>query len=168
MSLLRLLLLPLAILALLVLLGLVSLSSPASAHVCSGGQRTSLPPGTNTGTPAITPECNAAIAVSVSDVQTYIQAHGFVGGAVIPYHTLHILSIQLMTPQQADAQGAELDGYTATTMVYVVKMVGPFYTTHEITLVGGPSTSLVGDEIFDAHTGNMLEWGAAQSINDGI
>ncbi|HLW02582.1 MAG TPA: hypothetical protein VKT82_28270 [Ktedonobacterales bacterium] len=30
------------------------------------------------------------------------------------------------------------------------------------------SFSLVGDDIFDAHTGNMLEWGAAQSINDGI
>lgn len=103
----------------------------------------------------------ATITFSIQDVQTYVLAHGFVGGAVVPGHKLTILSIKLMTPQQADAQGAELGAYTTTIMVYVVGMKGPFYTTNVKSMVstGANNTTLKGYEIFDAHTGDMLEWG---------
>lgn len=167
-----LLLLSLIGLAVLVLLSLALLSSQTSANSNPPAppelQRALSPTGPNTGMPAITPKSNAAIAFSASDVQTFIQTHGFMSGAVVPGHTLKILSIQLMTPQQADAQGAELVAYTGTKMVYVAKVEGPFYNTNVKTFANGPSTSLVGYEIFDAHTGNMLEWDAAQRLNDGI
>lgn len=168
----RLLLLPVIGLVVLVLLSLALLSSRTNANGTPTAppelQRALSPTGSNTGMPAIIPKSNAAIAFSASDVKTYIQAHGFMSGAVVPGHTLKILSIQLMTPQQADAHGAELVSYTSTKMVYVVKMEGPFYNTNVKTLANGPVTSLVGYEIFDAHTGNMLEWDASQSLNDGI
>jgi hypothetical protein len=168
----RLMLLPLAGLVVLVVMGVVFLTLQTNAN-----STPTVPPeirqaqfhtGSNTGMTAITPKSNAAIAFSTSDVQAFIQAHGFMGGAVVSGHTLKILSIQLLTPQQADAWGAELTAYTSTKMVYVVKMEGPFHNTNVKTLAGGPSTSLVGYEIFDAHTGNMLEWDATQSVNDGI
>lgn len=168
----RLLLLPVIGLVVLVLLSLALLSSRTNANSTPTAppelQRALSPTGSNTGMTAIIPKSNAAIAFSASDVKTYIQAHGFMSGAVVPGHTLKILSIQLMTLQQADAHGAELVSYTSTKMVYVVKMEGPFYNTNVKTLANGPVTSLVGYEIFDAHTGNMLEWDASQSLNDGI
>jgi hypothetical protein len=108
----------------------------------------------------LAPDNPSAITFSTQDVQEYVLAHGFVGGATVPGHKLRILSIQLMTPQQADAQGAELEAYTTTTMVYVVKMKGPFYTTNASRPVPTTNnTTLTGYEIFDAHTGDTLEWG---------
>lgn len=168
----RLLLLSIIGLAALVVLSLALISSQTRANgsppVPPELQRALSPTGPNTGMPAITPKSNAAIAFSASAVRAYIQAHGFMSGAVVHGHTLKILSIQLMTPRQADIQGAELVAYTGTKMVYVVKMEGPFYNTNVKTFANGPATSLVGYEIFDAHTGNMLEWDASQSLNDGI
>ncbi len=163
----RLVLLPLACLIALVVVGFVFSSSQAAADVPAAGQQVSLPPGANTGAPAITPRSDADIAFSASDVRAFIQAHGFIGGPVVSGHTLQILSIQLMTPQQANAQGADLTGYAAK-MVYAVKMKGPFLGTNVKGISPGIQTYLIGYEIFDAHTGNMLEWGATQSVDDGI
>lgn len=109
--------------------------------------------------PGITPKTTAAVAFSVQDVQQYVLTHAFPAGAVVPGHIIKILSIKLMTRQQADQQGLELQAYTTTNMVYVVSVQGPFYTTYVKTLVGGPRTALEGYEIFDAHTGDILEWG---------
>jgi hypothetical protein len=108
---------------------------------------------------AITPKSNAVVAFSAQDVQQYMLTHQFPAGAVVPGHTIKILSIKLMTRQQADAQGHELAVYTATKMVYVVTVEGLFYTTYVKAPVGGiSSTALYGGEVFDAHTGDMLEW----------
>ena len=168
----RLVILPLAGLVALAVLSIGLLSSQAAAngtsHVPPDAPLVRTPPGPSTGMPAIAPRSNAAVALSVSDVQTFVEAHGFRGGAAVPGHAVTILSIRLMTRQQANALGAELAAYTNTTMVYVVKMEGPFYNTNVKTIAGGPTTSLVGYEIFDAHTGNMLEWGVSQSLQDGI
>ena len=109
--------------------------------------------------PGITPKTNAAVAFGTQDVQQYVLTHEFPAGAVVPGHTIKIISIKLMTRQQADEQGHELDAYTTTNMVYVVYVDGPFYTTYVKTLVGVTSTVLEGYEIFDAHTGDVLEWG---------
>ncbi len=109
--------------------------------------------------PGITPKSNAAVAFSTQDVQLYLLTHQFPAGAVVPGHTIKILSIKLMTRQQADKQGHELGAYSKTNMVYVVSVEGPFYTTYVKTLVGPPPTVLDGYEVFDAHTGDILEWG---------
>lgn len=105
----------------------------------------------------------SVIAFSTQDVRMYILAHGFIGGPVVPGHTLKILSIQLMTPQQADNQGAELGAYTTTKLVFVVHMEGPFYTTNVKSPISMSAnrTASTGYEIFDAHTGDMLEWGCS-------
>src|SRR5579883_37567 len=83
------------------------------------------------------------------------------GGHVVPGHTLKILSIRLMTPQQADNQGAESGAYTATKMVFVVNMEGPFYATNVKSPISGSAdlTRLSGYEFFVAHSGDMLVWG---------
>ncbi len=109
--------------------------------------------------PGITPRTNAAVAFSTQDVQQYVLTHEFPAGAVVAGHTIKILNINLMTRQQADEQGHELQAYTTTNMVYVVYVEGPFYTTYVKTLVGVPPNVLEGYEVFDAHTGDILEWG---------
>lgn len=107
----------------------------------------------------IIPKSHAAVAFSTQNVQQYVLTHRFPGGAVVAGHTIKIISIKLMTRQQADAQGAELAAYATTNMVYVVNIEGPFYTTYVKALGSISSTVLKGYEIFDAHTGDTLEWG---------
>lgn len=163
----RFLLLPIVGLIGLIVLGIALVASPVGATHLPKPPVFYQTPGPMHPAPGLVPArgldlTNAStISFSTQDVQAYILAHGFVGGAVVPGHTLKIVSIQLMTPQQADAQGAELEAYTTTTKVYVVKMEGPFYTTNAKSMVSTESnnTTLQGYEIFDAHTGDMLEWG---------
>ena len=157
----RLLLLPAVGLVAFVLLGVIFLTSQAGASRPSGPPVLYQTPGPMRPARGIVPKSQSAIAFSTQDVQAYVLTHGFPGGAVVPRHALKILSIQLMTPQQADAQGAELEAYTTTRMVYVVKMEGPFYTAnaHLVVSSAANSTTLTGYEIFDAHTGDVLEWG---------
>lgn len=107
----------------------------------------------------ITPKTHAAIAFSVQDVQHYVLTHEFPAGAVVPGHTIKILSIKLMTRQQADEQGHELEAYSTTKWVYVVTLAGPFYTSYVKSPVNSSSTVPEGYEVFDAHTGDTLEWG---------
>ena len=92
-------------------------------------------------------------------MQQYVLTHEFPAGAVVPGHSIKILSIELMTCQQADEQGHELQTYTMTNMVYIVYVDGPFYTMYAKTFVGVTPIVLEGYEIFDAHTGDILEWG---------
>lgn len=112
------------------------------------------PPGANLTDPS-------SITFSTQDVQAYVLTHGFTGGAVVPGHTLKILSIQLLTREQADAQDyAGLERNTTLKWVYVVKMQGPFYTTNFKAPVPGPATVPTGFEIFDAHYGDQIGWGS--------
>ncbi|HLG61153.1 MAG TPA: hypothetical protein VKY19_04415 [Ktedonosporobacter sp.] len=74
-------------------------------------------------------------------------------------HTIKVISVTLMTRQQAIDQGAELQSYSSTGMVYKVILEGPFATTNILAPVSVSSTVSRGYEIFDAHTGDLLEWG---------
>ena len=159
----RLLLLPAIGLVAFALLAVAIFGSQASAAKLQGPPVLYQTPAPMRPAPGLIPpsglgtESPSAITFSIQDVRTYVLAHGFIGGAIVPGHTLRILSIQLMTPPQADPQ---LETYTTTTMVYVVKMEGPFYTTNAALI--NPTThntTLTGYEIFDAHTGDTLEWG---------
>lgn len=107
----------------------------------------------------ITPRTNAAIAFSVQNVEQYVLTHEFASGAVVPGHTIKIVSIKLMTRRQANEQGHELTTDFSTQWVYVVTLAGPFYTTYVKALGSFPSTVPQGCEVFDAHTGDLLEWG---------
>jgi len=107
----------------------------------------------------ITPKTNAAIAFSVQDVQNYVLTHEFASGEIVPGYTIKIISIKLMKRQQADEQGHELGAYSTTKWVYVVTLEGPFYTTYVKSPVNSSQTVPQGYEVFDAHTGDTLEWG---------
>lgn len=163
----RLLLVPIVGLIAFILLGIALLAPPAGATHLPKPPVFYQTPGPMRPAPGLVPARGlvltnpSTVSFSTQDVQAYVLAHGFVGGAIVPGHTLTIVSIQLMTPQQADAQGSELEAYTTTKMVYVVKMKGPFYTTNVKSMVstGANNTTPQGYEIFDAHTGDMLEWG---------
>lgn len=157
----RLMLLPVLGLIALALLGVAFYTSQAGATRPSDPPVLYRTPGPNHAAPGLVPPAGSDpnFTFSTQDVQAYVLAHGFVGGSIVPGHTLKILSIQLITPQQADAQGSELEAYTTTKMVYVVKMQGPFYTTNAKVPVPIAATTPTGYEIFDAHTGDMLEWG---------
>lgn len=122
----------------------------SSAHTNSGPMR-----------PAhgMTPKSNAAIAFSTQEVQQYALSHPFPAGAVVAGHTIKVISIALMTRQQAIDQRAELQTYSTTDMVYKVILEGPFATTNILAPVPVSSTVSRGYEIFDAHTGDLLEWG---------
>ncbi|MGB8348538.1 MAG: hypothetical protein WCD86_26905 [Ktedonobacteraceae bacterium] len=125
----------------------------------SGAAQTSAHPRPMQPASGITPKTNAAIAFSTQDVQQYVLTHEFPSGAVVPGHTIKILSIKLMTRQQADEQGHELGAYSTTKWVYVVTVEGPFYTTYVKSPVNSSQTVPQGYEVFDAHTGDTLEWG---------
>jgi hypothetical protein len=125
----------------------------------SGAAQTSIHPRPLPPRSGITPKSNAAIAFSMQDVEQYVLTHEFASGAIVPGHTIKILSIKLMTRQQADEQGHELGAYRSTKWVYVVTLARPFYTTYVKTLGSFPSTVPQGYEVFDAHTGDLLEWG---------
>ncbi|HEU5230289.1 MAG TPA: hypothetical protein VFU49_20895 [Ktedonobacteraceae bacterium] len=109
--------------------------------------------------PGMTPKSSAAIAFSTQDVQQYALSHPFPGGAVMAGHTIKVQSVTLMTRQQAINQGAELQAYSTTDMVYKVVLEGPFATTYVLAPVPVSPTVSQGYEIFDAHTGDLLEWG---------
>ncbi len=105
----RFLLLPIVGLIGLIVLGVALLTSSAGATPLSKPPVFYRTPGPMRPAPGLVPangvdSTNAsAISFSTQDVQTYVLAHGFVGGPVVPGHTLKIVSIQLITPQQADA-----------------------------------------------------------------
>ena len=134
----RLLILPAAGLVAFILLGVVFLFSPTSATKLAGPPVLYQTPGPMYPAHGIVPNNQASIVVSTQDVRAYVLAHGFIDGATVAGHTLKILSIQLMTPQEADVQGAELGAYKTTKMVYVVKMEGILYNERQI---DGPDDS---------------------------
>lgn len=149
----------LALIAFIAIAGAVLALVIFSPGSVSGAAQTSAHPRPLKPASGITPKSKAAIAFSVQDVQQYVLTHEFPAGAIVPGHTIKILSIKLMMRQQADKQGYELETYTTTNWVYVVTVEGPFYTTYVKALGTFPSTVSQGEEIFDAHTGDTLEWG---------
>lgn len=143
----------------LVIVGAILVMSALFPESVNGAPKSHISPPLLQPASGIIPKTDAAIAFSTTDVKQYILTHQFPGGAVVPGHTIKILSIKLLTRQQADMQGSELQTYMTTHWVYVVTLEGPFYTTY-VKAVGSISPTVPkGYEVFDAHTGDTLEWG---------
>jgi len=117
------------------------------------------PPGTS----AISPRTNAPVAFTAADVAQYIKINGFAGGPVVSGSHLVIEKILFITSKQASAltQGENV-GRPDNAIVCYVQLRGPFIPG-ELDVpygVSNPNATLLrGYEIFDAHTGNFLEWG---------
>lgn len=114
------------------------------------------------GTAAITPRTNAPVAYTAADVAQYIKENGFAGGPVVSGSHLVIEKILFITSKQASAltQGESV-GRPDNAIVCYVQLRGPFYPDVDVPygVSNANITLLRGFEIFDAHTGNMLEWG---------
>lgn len=141
----------------------------ALAATPTPGRIGDLPPGTpNTsppGGPAITPHLdpttNGGAAFTVADVQQYVLAHGCPCGALVPGAHLTIVKILFVTSQEASAllNGEYVERPDNYIVCYVL-MHGPFYPAFSVPYGAKlPPTIDSGYEIFDAQTGNMLQYG---------
>lgn len=99
--------------------------------------------------------------ITLAQVRQYVITNPFPGGPTISGQAPQIVSIQLVTSLQAEQLlNGEETGLPANAMVYLVILHGPFILTN----VHSPAPikmqpSPGGFEVFDAQTGNMLEWG---------
>ena len=103
--------------------------------------------------------------LAVADVQQYVTTHPFPGGPTASGQPPIVVTIQLVTSQQASViMGGESTGLPDNAPVYYVKLQGPFLMENEHLLPGAttPTSNLV-EEVFDAHTGNLLVWGSTGS-----
>src|SRR5579871_4813587 len=100
-------------------------------------------------------------AFTQADVTTYFQKYGFL--PLAPGAHLQILTIQFVSAKQASQlMDGESVGRPDDYLVCYVKVQGPFLLTGipvppEAKKV--PTTARYGDEVFDAHTGNLIVWG---------
>jgi hypothetical protein len=96
-------------------------------------------------------------------VESYVQTHPFPGGPTASGQAPPIMTLQLTTSQKASQiMGGEYVGLSANASVYYVLLKGPFVMKY-IPVPPGvqiPTANLV-EEVFDAHTGNLLVWGIA-------
>jgi hypothetical protein len=120
------------------------------------------------GAPAITPHLDAAThegaTFTAADVQQFIQAHGYAGGATVSGGPPTIEKILFITSKQAsNLLNGEDIGRPDNALVCYVALRGPFYSS--ITAPYGVTpppnwTEEAGYEVFDAVTGNLLLYGA--------
>jgi hypothetical protein len=100
--------------------------------------------------------------LTVADVQQYVDTHQFPGGPTIKGVQLKIVLLQLMTSQEASIQMKGEDiGLPDNAKVYYVEVSGPFIMEGVLTVSSpkNPQTFDLGEEAFDAQTGNLLVWG---------
>lgn len=121
------------------------------------------------GNPAIKPHLaqnGAGPAFTQADVAAYLEKYGFFSGPLAPGAHLKILTNQFVTAAQASQlMVGESVGRPDNYLVCYVKVEGPFLLTY---VHGGPglshrnipTTAKYNDAVFDAHTGNLLVWGA--------
>ena len=138
-------------------------SPPQGTPIGQGGPRLAQ----NLGVPAIVPSLhgtsNEVPAITKADVIRYINANGYDGGPVVNGGHVVIEKIQFISAKQASTliRGESADR-PDTTIVCYVQLRGPFIiealdvplgVTNQVPPV------LRGYEIFDAYTGNELQWG---------
>jgi hypothetical protein len=117
------------------------------------------------GAPAIHPTRDAATnggaAFTAADVEQFIQAHGYAGGATVSGGPPTILKILFITSQQASAllNGEDI-GRPDNAIVCYVLVAGPFYSSvslpYGVPTPKAPYIHQTGYEVFDAQTGNLL------------
>ncbi|MHB8598085.1 MAG: hypothetical protein ACYDER_14875 [Ktedonobacteraceae bacterium] len=119
------------------------------------------------GIPAIQPVSTNLPSFSSADVQRYFLTHSFPGGRTVSGNRPAILHIKFVTAKQASIllQG-ELVSQQANQLVCYVELQGPF----DLTAMKGPANASRifqnGYVIFDAHTGNILMWGATGAMHN--
>ncbi len=102
-------------------------------------------------------------AITKSDVIKYINTNGYAGGPAVTGGHPIIEKILFISAKQASALiGGESADRPDNTIVCYVQLRGPF-------MIGGMAipygvqnsnpTVMRGYEIFDAYTGNLLQWG---------
>jgi hypothetical protein len=130
--------------------------APTQVHEPFQISRTYVP-----GAPAITPHAppnSSGPAFTQADVIAYLDKYGFM--PLAPGARLQILTIQFVTARQASQlMDGESVGRPDDYLVCYVKVAGPFLTaglklSPQAKKV--PKTARYGDEVFDAHTGNLL------------
>ncbi|MGB8347237.1 MAG: hypothetical protein WCD86_20285 [Ktedonobacteraceae bacterium] len=123
------------------------------------------------GVPAIVPSHNVGTntmipAFTVSDVKSYISKNGFPGGPTVKGSSPTVLKVLFITAKQASIlMRGEDTGRPDNALVCYVLLKGPFDTSS----ISVPSNAqqtptahkpvLLGEMLFDAHTGNLLVWG---------
>lgn len=112
------------------------------------------------GEPAIAPHKDVSL-LTIGDVQQYVNTHRFPAGKVVNGGHLKIEVLQLMTSLQASIQmRGEYIGLPDNADVYYVVVKGPFIGADLLLPTGsGAITFNLGEEAFDARTGNLLVWG---------
>jgi hypothetical protein len=101
---------------------------------------------------------NGVPAITAADVQPYLQTHSFMGGPTLSGKSPTI-TITFMTAKQAGAKLVTTFG-PSIQMVYYVEFQGPFLMENESLPPGvAVPTAQTGFEVFDAQTGDLIEWG---------
>jgi outer membrane protein assembly factor BamB len=111
----------------------------------------------------ITPHLKGIPAFTTADVEHYIQANGFAGGPTVSGAPPTILKILFVSSKQAsDLMHGESTGLPDDALVCYVELRGPFNPVmiSEPPGASGPQKPVeIGEEVFDAETGNLLVWG---------
>lgn len=111
-----------------------------------------------TSSASVTAKANGVPAITAADVQQYLQTHPFMGGPTLSGKSPAI-TITFMTAKQAGAKLATTFG-PSIQMVYYVEFQGPFLMVNESLPPGvAVPTAQTGFEVFDAQTGDLIEWG---------
>lgn len=143
---------------------IVQASPPSQGTpIGQGGPRLAQNPGDPAIVPSLHVTSNGTPAITKSDVIQYINANGYAGGPVVSGGHVVIEKILFISAKQASAliRGESADR-PDTTIVCYVQLRGPFIiealdvppgVTNQVPPV------LRGYEIFDAYTGNQLQWG---------
>jgi hypothetical protein len=106
-------------------------------------------------------------AFTVNDVKNYIARYGFPGGPTVKGSSPTVMKVLFITAKQASIlMHGEETGRPDNALVCYVLLKGPFDTS---SMSVPPSNAqqtptahkpvLLGEMLFDAHTGNLLVWG---------
>lgn len=97
--------------------------------------------------------------LSTTQVQAFVISHPFPGGAA--QGSVKVTQLRAMTAGQFDASRHDDLGLPVTEPVIYVQLAGSFHITGVTSPQGSPSTSSATSvyEVFDATTGNLMEWG---------
>lgn len=115
---------------------------------------------TGPGSLAIRPTRAGVPAFAIRDVQRYLATHPF--GRTVSGQRAKVREILFMSKEQASAimNGEPLTMLPAHALVCYVRFQGPFFLAGGFVPIGAhPSTFQIGEEVFDARTGNLLGGG---------
>lgn len=142
-------------------------SKPASTRVGYPDGAPSIKVHTSSGNRSVTPnyaDTSMTPAFTEQDVKAFLLKDdtNFYAGPLVPGAHLKILTVKFVTAQEASVlMGGESVGRPDNYLVCYVRVQGPFQTTHlHLMSTNKPiKQPMIGDVVYDGHTGNMLLWG---------